>query len=386
MLLKVSRENLLSSLAVVQSIVERRNAVPILEHVKIDLLLNEIKLTTTDMDINISSSFPSEVPSDMIGLSFTTVVQLLYDMMRKLFNCNEVSFDLGNIKSGSIFVQANSSKFVLPCLEADSFPSFGDLLELQHKFETTAGAINFLFTKSKHAMASGETRYYLNGIYLHNLKDAEGNNMLCAVATDIHRLAKVEINAPNGAENIKGVIIPRKSVLEISKLLEAYSADQPMQVEIGNHKIRIILPNVILVSKLVDAVFPNYEAALPVRCNASIIISTKEFSRAIDLVSTIAEGKVKTVRLEFNTDVLGIIAENQGQNRSSALQEVVTKSGEIELVEILMNAKYVMDTLNVIDGDSVEIRMIDNVSPVLVIDQKHRGCSYILMPMQLSGA
>ncbi len=384
MLLKVSRENLLSSLAVVQSIVERRNAVPILEHVKVDLLLNEIKLTTTDMDINISSSFESEVPSDMIGISFTTVVQPLYDVIRKIFNCNEVYFDLENIKSGTIFVKANNSKFVLPCLEADSFPTFGEFLEPQHQFETTTGVINFLLSKSKHAMASGETRYYLNGIYLHNLKDPEGNNMLCAVATDIHRLAKVEIEAPRGAENIKGVIIPRKSVLEISKLLEEYQIDQPIQVEIGNHRMRLVLPNVVLVSKLVDAVFPNYEAALPIKCNAAATISTKEFSRAIDLVSTISEGKVKTVRLEFNTNILGIIAENQGQNRSSALQEIATDSGEIAVIDILMNSRYVMDTLSVIEGDSVEVRMIDNVSPVLVIDQKNKGCRYILMPMQLS--
>lgn len=374
MLLNVPHANLVFALSKIQSIVEKRASMPILEHVKIEIENGTISLTTTDMDLTATAFFA--LPSN-VSHSFTTVAQPLYDITRKLYNCDDVQFNLDKVNSGSVQLLTNNSDFVLPCLPSESFPSF-DKIESESKLSLPASVLMFLLDKSKHAMCTSEIRYYLNGVYVH-----VADSKLKAAATDIHRLAKISVDLPeNLPHSIPGVIIPRKSVLELCRILESCKSEDTVDIEIAKHKIKFSLPGITITSKIIDASFPNYSGVVQKGNVSSAIIKTKELAKAIDLVTTVSESKMKSVRMNINANELSLSVDNQVSR--SGMQKIAIESSQDSNYEVLLNSKYILDALSAINTDQTKISFSDSeYDPITLQGVNEESAVYVLMPMQI---
>lgn len=383
MSIAIPRQKLVNALSKIVAIVEKRSTMPILEHVKIEVRGDDVSLTTTDMDAIARTNFTLE-PQETAGtadLGFTTVAQTLHDIARKMFNCQDIIFDTGQLDR-SIIVKSNSNQFVLPCLDVSSFPSF-DQVQPQSSFQLKVEDFLLLLRQTRHAMSNGDSRYYLNGLHLH-LEEGK----LVAVATDIHRMALMQITAPAGFSDEVSVIVPRKAVIEMHKILEDYAGDDWLKVDVSQHKIGFTLHDLVLTSKLIDAKFPNYKAAIPQGKQSRTRVEVGDLIKAIDLVTTIAEGKIKSVRLLVSKDKICISVDNQIGHRSSGVQEVDAVSEESERdIEVIVNSRYILDVLSVIKGGQVEVLISNSISPIVLKDSGDERGLYVLMPMQFgSGA
>ncbi|CAL7960740.1 Beta sliding clamp [Alphaproteobacteria bacterium] len=380
MQIRIEKNKLINALGKVQSIVEKRNAMPILEHVKVELRMNDVIFTATDMDITVIDKI--EIQNSASNISFTVVAHILYDIVRKVYGCEEIVFDLSTLVHGHIKISAGSSKFTLPCLPSDEFPSF-EILTDPHCFTLSIEELQFILSQTKHAISTSDTRYYLNGVYLHKTKSDNGNVLLSVVATDMHRLAKADVLLKKSISDIPGIIVPRKTVYEILKLLEGQASADHVGIEITTSKIKIVIGDTVIISKLIDATFPNYGAALPLNNQKKLSVSVKELSRAIDLVTTITESKVKLTKLTLEPGNLTVAVDNQDIDKTSARQDVSVQYQD-EKLEMLMNARYILDCLGAIKGEMVEFFFCDEISPILVKEPDNPYCTYVLVPMQFS--
>ncbi len=384
----VGKEQMVSSLAKVQSIVERRSAMPILEHVSVRIDGGKAIFTTTDMDIMVSDTF---VVNSDISCSFTTPAQPLYEIVRKLYGCDEILLNLKN--EDKLIITGGAGRFNLPCLSDTAFPSFDDSFDGSTHLVLQAEHLHSLLSQTKHAISSGETRYYLNGAYLHQHELGH----LTVVATDAHRLAKADIDLSNTATsvlghsvvtsppaltNLPGVIIPRKTVFELIKLLESNKSAQ-VGLWITDRKIKFIIGSTTIISKLIDAKFPDYQAPLAqISAGKELEVNVKELMRAIDLVVSVLEDKVKKVKLTFEQNQLTISVENQISHHASGIQLIPIKYDDGK-IEVLLNARYITDCLSVIRGENAVITLNSSVHPIVVKDTQDHSSMYVLMPMQL---
>src|SRR4051812_13782303 len=290
MKITIERAALLRSLGHVQSVVERRNTIPILSNVLLKAEKGDLSLPATDMDLEIVESVPAEVAR---GGSATAPAHTLYDIARKLPDGSQVELDLSG---ETLTLRSGRSQFRLGALPVEDFPqmSGGDV---SHRFELSAGALKMLIDRTKFAISTEETRYYLNGIYLHAAPAKAGGPempLLRAVATDGHRLARVEMALPEGAAGINGVIVPRKTVLEVRKLLDEV-ADR-VEVQLSDTKIRVSFDSVTLTSKLIDGTFPDYERVIPTGNDKNMEVDARQFAAAVDRVATISTEKSRAVK------------------------------------------------------------------------------------------
>ena len=289
----IERAALLRSLGHVQSVVERRNTIPILSNVLLRANDGELSLAATDMDLEIVETVPATVSRPG---GTTAPAHTLYDIVRKLPDGSQVELDMGG--DGTILtLRAGRSQFKLSCLPVEDFPqlSGGDLA---HRFDLAASDLRALVDRTRFAISTEETRYYLNGIYLHAAKAKAGGAelpVLRAVATDGHRLARVEMPLPDGAANIPGVIVPRKTVTEIRKLIDE-AADR-IELSLSDNKIRFAFDSVVVTSKLIDGTFPDYERVIPVGNDKVMEVDAKLFAAAVDRVATISTEKSRAVKL-----------------------------------------------------------------------------------------
>ncbi|MCC7048208.1 MAG: DNA polymerase III subunit beta, partial [Alphaproteobacteria bacterium] len=295
MKLTIERAALLKALAHAQSVVERRNTIPILSNVLLEAAPGGLALTATDMDLAIAEQTAADVA--MPGAT-TVSVHTLYDIVRKLPDGAQVEIATGDAEGGDggqLGLRGGRSRFRLPTLPRDDFPMLGDNAELPHAFSLPASELKALIDRTRFAISTEETRYYLNGIYLHAAKNGDGT--LRAVATDGHRLARAETALPSGAAGMPGVIVPRKAVAELYKLVQD-SAD-PVAVNLSNTKIRFALDSVVLTSKLIDGTFPDYERVIPANNDKSMEVDSREFAAAVDRCQTIAAEKSRAVKLSL---------------------------------------------------------------------------------------
>ncbi len=381
----INRESLLKSLTKVQSIVEKRSTIPILEHVKIEIDKDNLTLTATDMDIAVTDTLPI---ANQVNFSFTTVAHTLYEIVRKIYDTDTIDIQIDN--TSSVLLKAGKSRFSLPCLLAEEFPSF-DMFFEGYKFTIERNLLYFLLNQTKHAMCLGEARYYLNGVYLHQVINANGDKVLRGVATDSHRLASAEVNLQLELDigNLTGVIIPKKTVHELIKLLDSDSSIAEIEVLLNENRVLFNIGSTKLISKVIDASFPDYKEpleALKVVNEKKLTVRVNELKRAIDLVNSVAEGKTKAVQLIVENSTLTVAVDNKVTNKSSAMQEIEAEFNAKERLEILLNSKYIMDCLTAIQGEMAEFSINNNVSGILISDPNDRRCSYILMPMQLNDA
>jgi len=372
MKLTIERAALLRSLNHVQSVVERRNTIPILSNVLLKAEDGTLTMTTTDMDLEINESVAAQV--ERPG-AITTPAHTLHDIVRKIPDDAAVDLDLaegGNIMT----VRAGRSTFRLSCLPVSDFPELGSTADLPSSFSIPAADLRALIDRTKFAMSTEETRYYLNGIYVHEA-DNEGLKVLRAVATDGHRLARFEMPLPDGAAGMPGVIIPRKAIGELRKLVE--DAADTIQISLSESKIRFAFDHVILTSKLIDGTFPNYQQVIPAGNDKIVEVNPKLFSGAIDRVSTISDGKSRAVKIALNNNVMTLSANSP--ESGSATEDLEIHGNDN--MEIGFNARYLMDITNQIQGDGCRMVLADAASPTIIQDTSDASALYVLMPLRV---
>lgn len=355
-----------------QSIVEKRNTIPVLSNVRIEAVEGEINFKATDMDTEITEIADAKV--SQTGAT-TAPAHMLYDIVRKLSDGSEVELTFPDDK-GQLTIASGRSKFSLSCIGVEDFPVIsGDKLPIN--FAISKDELKDVIDRTKFAVSTEETRYYLNGIYIHAKKEGS-SSVLRVVATDGHRLACVESPLPSGAENLSGVIIPRKTIAEIRKLLDDNDAAN-VNVSMSENKIRFAFEDVTLTSKLIDGTYPDYERVIPTDNDKNLEVSVKELSSAVDRVSVVAE---RTRAIKVLTHNGKITITTSSPDLGSAQEEVEAKY-EGEALEIGYNFRYLLDILNEVKGDSVRISFADGSSPSVIHDTSDSSAIYVLMPMRV---
>ena len=377
----VERAALLRSLGHVHRVVERRNTIPILANV---LLRAEegLQLKATDLDIEVVESIPADVAQ---GGATTVPAHMLYDIVRKLPEGAQVSLETQG-EGGQMLIRSGRSRFTLQALPETDFPDLaaGDL---PHRFSLPAANLKSLIDKTQFAISTEETRYYLNGIYLHTLDDPSGT-LLRAVATDGHRLARVEMPAPEGSGGMPGVIVPRKAVAEIQKLVEG--GEDEVVVELSPAKVRLTFGGangdglgtgrVVLTSKLIDGTFPDYQRVIPNGNDKRLTVERGDFARAVDRVSTISSERGRAVKLAIADGRLTLTVNNPDSGSATEELEV---DYEAPALDIGFNARYLLDIAGQLDGDTALFRLADPGSPTLIQDREGSPALYVLMPMRV---
>jgi len=374
MKLTIERAALLKSLGHVQSVVERRNTIPILAHVLIEAEEQTLSLTATDMDLTMVETAPSDVAN---AGSATAPAHTFHEIVRKLPDGSQVAIERDE-DGGRLLIRAGRSRFTLPCLPAEDFPALagGDL---PHAFRLPAKDLRELIDRTRFAISTEETRYYLNGIYVHATDGADdGDRVLRAVATDGHRLARFEMAAPEGAGDIPGIIVPRKTVNELRKLLDG--SDQEVQASLSDVSVRFAFDNVVLTSKLIDGTFPDYERVIPSANDKIMEVDRKTFAAAVDRVATISTDRSRAVKIALDA---GSITVSASSPENGSASEEVEAAYDSDAIEIGFNARYLLDITDRISGDYCQFVLADGASPTLVRDVGTPGALYVLMPMRV---
>ena len=371
MKITIERSELIKSLGHVQSVVERRNTIPILSNVKIEAAEGRLTLNATDMDLDMIDSVGANVETPG---AITVSAHTLYDIVRKLPEGSQVELNASG--DGQMQLSAGRSRFTLSCLPTDEFPVLSGG-ELPHNFNVTAAELRSLIDRTKFAISTEETRYYLNGIYLHKA-DRDGVDVLRAVATDGHRLASVEAPLPAGSENMPGVIVPRKAVTELRKLIDE-SGDE-VAISMSESKIRFSFDNAVLTSKLIDGTFPDYQRVIPSGNDKDMEVNCKLFSDAVDRVSAISSEKSRAIKLVLSSGLLALSASSP--EHGSAEEEIeVTYEGDS--VEIGFNSAYLLDITRQIEGDTALVSLADGNSPTILREMDDASALYVIMPMRV---
>lgn len=368
--LTIERAALLSLLNHTRSVVEARNTIPILSNVLLRADGEALHITATDMDIEVVESCPAVVSAPGVA---TVPAGTLYDIVRKLPNGEQISMELDAGKH-RVTLKAGRSKFVLGALSAEDFPVMG-MAEVMTAFDIPADDLKALLDRTKFAMSNEQTRFMLNGIYLH-AKPAE--RLLRAAATDGHRLARVEVPLPDGAADMPGIILPRKTVGELRKLLEEAAGDVRMAV--SSHKIRIEVSGIVITSKLIDGTFPDYERVIPTGNEHRLTVDAKEFAKAVDRVATVSTEKSRAVKLSLSDSALKLSATNSDGGAGD--DELDVEYGAPAMT-VGFNAKYLLETLQQIDGVTVRFDLHDTMSPVIVTDPEAPEFLGVIMPLRI---
>ena len=368
----LERNHLLKSLGHVHRVVERRNTYPILANVLIKAADGGIDLRATDLDIEVTESVPG-----MVATPGTTTVpaHTLYEIVRKLADGSEVRLETTG--ADQMQISSGRSRFNLACLSPDSFPDLKSG-SFSHTFTIPAPALRELIERTQFAISNEETRYYLNGIYMHTLESG-GQKVLRAVATDGHRMARAETEAPAGADGMPGIIVPKKTVGEVQKLLE--SAEGEVTVEVSDTKIRFTLDGIVLLSKLIEGTFPDYDRVTPKNNDKQMNVDRASFATAVDRVSTIASDRGgKAVKLSVKDGNLELSVTNPDHGTAS---EELAVEFEPESFEIGFNARYLLDIIGQIRSDNAVFQFNDAGSPTLVKEDGEARALYVLMPMRV---
>jgi DNA polymerase-3 subunit beta len=373
----IERATLLKGLGHVHSVVERRNTIPILSNVLIEAEEEGgLRLMATDLDLQINETVDAEVGEP----GATTVpAHTLFDIVRKMPEGSQVELIAAE---GRMQVNAGRARFTLSTLPRDDFPVIAEG-DLPTGFELPSATLRQIIDKTRFAISTEETRYYLNGIYLH-VSDGEplggGVNqpVLKAAATDGHRLARVTVPRPDGAAGMPGVIIPRKCVAELRKLLD--ELDGTVQVSLSESKIRFGLGNAVLTSKLIDGTFPDYTRVIPTANDKLLKLDPRSLEEGVDRVSTIASERTRAVKLSLDRDrvTLSVTSPENG----TASEEVSADYGA-DGIEIGFNARYLLDILGQIEGDVMEVHLADAAAPTLLRENDKAPALYVLMPMRV---
>jgi DNA polymerase-3 subunit beta len=368
----VERSELLKSLGHVHRVVERRNTIPILANVLLHADRSKLALKATDLDVEVTDTIAAEVGP---GGSTTVPAHMFFDIVRKLPEGAQIILESSGDRA-ALSIRAGRSRFTLQTLPESDFPDLAPG-EMTHKFTLKAADLKRLIDKTQFAISTEETRYYLNGIYLHAAGAAK-TQTLRAVATDGHRLAQMELELPKGAAGMPGIIVPRKTVGEVQRLMEDSEAE--VAIEISPGKIRFTIGQAILTSKLIDGTFPDYARVIPLNNDKELVVDKKEFEAAVDRVSTVSSERGRAVKLSISAGRLLLSVTNPD---SGSANEELEVAYDADPIDIGFNSRYLLDIAAQIESETAVLRLADPGSPTLIQDKDPHGALYVLMPMRV---
>ncbi len=368
----VERAALLKSLGHVHRVVERRNTIPILANVLLRSDKGKLALKATDLDLEVIETLAAEVGP---GGSTTVPAHMFYDIVRKLPEGSQIVLESSGDRA-ALSIRAGRSRFSLQTLPESDFPDLA-AGEMSHKFTLAAKDLKRLIDKTQFAISTEETRYYLNGIYLHAAASGK-TAKLRAVATDGHRLAQAELDVPKGAEGMPGIIVPRKTVGEVQRLIE--DPDAEIAIELSQSKIRFAIGDVVLTSKLIDGTFPDYGRVIPMGNDKTLVVDKPDFANAVDRVSTVSSERGRAVKLALSAGKLVLTVTNP--DSGSATEELEVEY-DAEPLDIGFNSRYLLDIAGQIEGEVAVLRLADPGSPTLIQDKDTGNALYVLMPMRV---
>jgi len=369
-----SRIDLIKAIGAAVRVVERRNTIPILSNIAVSASAGELTIRATDLDIEVTTRCTA-----MVGApgALTLPAQTFHDILRKLPEGVDVAIDATG-PDGRAILRAGRSRFTLGTLPISDFPDLAAWAgEMSHGFDMAAGDLAAMIDQVGFAISTEETRYYLNGIHLHT----DGDGQLIAVATDGHRLARRMTSAPEGAEGMPGIIIPRKAVGEMARLLDKLA--EPVRLSLSSSKLRLEAGGVTLVTKLIDGTFPDYKRVIPTGNTRRAVVDAAALLGAVDRVATISSERGRAVKLSFADDSLGIEVTNP--DAGSARDEIdISFAGE--KIEIGFNARYLADILGTLitsGATEVLIRLDTPGSPTILQASETADLLTVLMPMRV---
>ena len=373
MKLVIERGELLKALGHVTSVVERRTTIPILSNVLLRATGGSLQFNATDLEREVAEQTDAELMQDG---AITVPAHLLHDIVRKLPDGAQVQMER-DAERERVALSSGQSRFALQTLPAEDFPDLA-AGEMGHEFSLPAHELKRLIEKTRFAISTEETRYYLNGIYLHTAAGSDDEPTLRAVATDGHRLAQIELPQPAGADGMPGIIIPRKTVHELHRLLEDGGKD--VSIGVSASKVRFETGSMTLTSKLIDGQFPDYARVIPQNNDKEMRVSNAEFMSAVDRVSTIASERGRAVKLNLEPDKL-VLSVNNPEGGSATEELAVGYSSEP--LEIGFNARYLLDIAGQLESEQATFFLADPGSPTMVRDSDDAGALYVLMPMRV---
>lgn len=368
----VERAALVQMLSRVTNVVEARNTIPILSNVLIIAKDDWLSVRGTDLDLELTDRCKAEVAAPG---SITVPGKMFADIAKKLPVGCQIVLDFDADK-GVLAVKAGRSRFTLHTLPETDFPDLatGDLT---HTFSLPAADLTGLIDRASFAISSEETRYSLNGVYFHHTKGDDGKEKLRGVATDGHRLARIDIALPDGAANMPGIIVPRKTVGQVKSLFG--SSKEPIQVELSQAKIRFTSGDIVLTSKLIDGTFPDYGRVIPQNNNKIALMDRVDLESAIDRVATVSTERGRAVKLSFSASKL--VSSVTNPESGSAVEELEIEY-DADVLDIGFNSRYLADILKVVAGEKVRMQLEDPGSPT-ILKGDDEASIYVLMPMRV---
>ena len=367
----VKRDTLLKSLNFVQGIVEKKNTLPILSNVLLQLKDQKLSIIATDLDIIFYDEI-TDVKAINEG-STTTSAAILYDILRKISSNSELHFDLKS--ENKLSLKNENSDFNLLCLPTDNFPTFADEFEGK-EINLNNNRFLKLLTKTRISISNDDTRHYLNGIFLH-ITEAHGRNFLTGVATDSHRLSSCSLEIEN-VDDFTSLILPRKTVFQLCSLLAETSSQLIMQT--SENKIKFTIGNIKLISKVIDGKFPDYKKVVPINNEKELTVSSKDFITSIERVASVSLDRKEGVKLDINKDnvQLSVNSANSGEGN-----EKIKANFNSDNLNISFNSKYLIDIASEVEDKNLKMSLKDSVSPVLIEDSTDKNCYFVIMPMKI---
>jgi len=372
---KLNSTDLLKCLNHIYGIIEVRHTLPILSNIIIKSSNDFVNLSSTNLDIYCSESVDADI--NISGETSVSAVTL-YEIVKRLPGGSDVHIS-NNEDDSLLIINCGRSKFKLSTLKTEDFPIINDN-DLNIKFVLTAQELSRMIDKTKFAISNEEARYYLNGIFFHKA-EKDNISLLRAVATDGHRLAQYDIPLPQGAEDIKGLIIPKKTIFELRKSLD--DADGDINISLNENKIKVAFGNFKIISKVIDGTFPDYTKVVPKNNDKNFSTNTEDLKSAIDRVSAVAineEMKSKAIKLVLNQNKLLLSVESQ--TKGFADEELDVNYNQDD-VEIGFNSKYLIDICNEVDGENINVSILDSISPAIIVDKSDENSFFVLMPMRI---
>ena len=366
----INKEDFINSLSILVNVSSKKNLnIPILQNVKLEVNNGFLTMTTTDLDSTVKKSIQVNVEKN----GATTVpAQTLFDIVKKMSEGSEILVEEKEDKS--ISVSSGRSKFKLLSLDPETFPIIEDI-NMDEECEISKDDLIDILDKTKFAISNDEARYYLNGIFIHS-KVIDDTNYIVGVATDGHRLANVK----KAKENIKisGYIIPKKTIAEIRKILD--TCQDNVNLSFSKTKIKLSTKDCILISKLIDAEYPEYDRIIPSNNGNIATVNKKDFVNAIDRVSTVVSDKHKGVKFIVMNNAVKLIADS---TENGSADDEVSANYTGNDIEIGFNSRYLLDILSQIESDEVYLKFNSGNNPALIQGTEEPNNLFVLMPVRI---
>jgi DNA polymerase III subunit beta len=365
----LEKTHLMKALSHCQGVVERRNTVPILGHILLETQANTLKITATDLEISYIETLPAHIKTKG---STTVSAHLLFEVVRKLREGSEIELKMS--ETGD-FLHLNSGKstYNFACLPVVEFPVM-TTEELPCSFKIHAAELSRLIDKTRFSMSTEETRYYLNGIFFHKTEDG----FLRAVATDGLRLAQAQVELPTETADLPEVIISRKTIHEIRKLID--EAPEEVAISLSENQVRFVVGSSILISRLIEGKFPDYEKVIPLDNNKTLEVEVKAFAEAIDRISIMSTDKLRPVKIRVDGGAMVLSAHST--DTGNAIEELEVKySGET--ADFGFNARFILDVTQQISSEFLHLFIGDEDQAIIAKDGVDPSALYVLMPMRV---